>query len=302
MPQTMTLEQARQFFRGTWLEGSENLYIHQLPPLGFSPETDMALELVRRGVSPQNIRELDLWTGSTHYEYELPYGTVNRNVWVLNQRTGGWSYVTQTGETLSMQEALRRYPWLAPPSTMERPPGSQTQADGQTGGSTSTGSGRSAVEFQFQNISSGDNTKFYPGERWRITIRGNPGGRVSIEGTKDGTPFSVDFDVLDRTGNLDRIGTVAEGDIGNWVQYYKLDGRVIATIRFSVVPRPGRRDRDVTGNGASGGSTNGGGGTSNGGGSSSGGGQSTDWSQYTKYLIPIIAIMLLGKDASGATS
>lgn len=297
MPQTMTLEQARQFFRGTWLEGSESLYIHQLPPLGYSPETDLALEMVRRGVSPQNIRELDLWTGRAHYEYALPYGTVNRNVWVLNQRTGGWSYITETGETLSVQEALRRYPWLAPPSTE----GGQTrpQSGGQTGGSTSTSDGRSAVEFQFQNISSGDNTKFYPGERWKITIRGNPGGRVTIEGTKDGTPFSVDFDVLDRTGNLDRIGTVAEGDIGNWVQYYKLDGRVIATIRFSVVRRPGGRDRDVTGNGASGGSTNGGGGADDGGG---GGGQSTDWSQYSKYLIPIIAVLLLGRDAPGTAA
>lgn len=117
---SMTLEEARALFKGTPLEGSEELYYYRLPPPGYSAETDRALALmIQGGVSPENIRELDAWMGAVHFEYELPGGpTGNVNVWVLDQATNTWRYVLPNGQRLTVEEASQ-WPNIPPPPAID---------------------------------------------------------------------------------------------------------------------------------------------------------------------------------------
>lgn len=68
-----------------------------LPRHGAAPELDRALAVVREGVSPLVIRDLDAWTGLRHFQYALPSGLpVNANIWTL-MSTGEFVWLNDAG-------------------------------------------------------------------------------------------------------------------------------------------------------------------------------------------------------------
>lgn len=75
-----------------------------LPPRGLDPNIDRALDMVQQdGTSPALIRELDAWTGQTHFAYTLPGGDSsaggNVNMWVV--RDGDYIWLDSSGSISS---------------------------------------------------------------------------------------------------------------------------------------------------------------------------------------------------------
>ncbi len=87
----------------------------RLPPPGYSPTTDRALDLIAQGVSPYLIRELDAWTGAVHGEYAVPGGpSGNRNIWVLGA-DGQWLWFDEEGAPHPSSDVPA---WVAPPPSV----------------------------------------------------------------------------------------------------------------------------------------------------------------------------------------
>jgi len=117
--------------------------------------------------------------------------------------------------------------WLLygpPPSTNVTTGGSNVGATYQT-------------SFTFQNLTTGNTTTLAVGDTWKITIKGAPGGKIRISGTKNGEPFDVEFGTIPSSGVFEKIGQPNSGDVGNWVQRYSVDGNVVGTLVFTVVEK-----------------------------------------------------------------
>jgi len=107
---------------------------------------------------------------------------------------------------------------------------------GPAAGSGGTAGGGLSPSFAFTNLTSGDNTNFKVGDRWQIQITGPANTPVSYNGGRNGENKLIQVGSTDSTGKLILNGQMGQGEIGDWLEAWRLNNQVIQNLTFRVLP------------------------------------------------------------------